>query len=149
MPQGIADVIPQPPTLDLSKATNLKEVTLRFITPNIPWITAVLKTLKPENKALQKISISCPIFSAKSVPLREKEKWAALDCTLDEFCESRSCGVKIIFSRVKDMEEWECKEFKRVFLPEMAGRKLVDLIPVTVGKEHTDCSGFGQYNCVL
>ena len=83
------------PTLDLSKATNLKDVEFRCGRPTVQWITMALQTARSEN--LQQITGTIYLvgISANSIEDTVRQEWQDLDRVLVQFWTSRSIRPKL------------------------------------------------------
>jgi hypothetical protein len=128
------------PPLDLSKATKLKDLSLRCAGANIRRFTLTLQTIRSKNLQqitihtratiadLQLISASIRRYSASANPVEEKvrQEWQDLDRLLVQFWISHSIRPKITY------ETWKIGDDSRglvqSLLPELTRRGLVDLI---------------------
>ena len=114
-------------SIDLSKATNLKEVTFCIEEFSIAWVTATLKTIKSEHRGLQEVSIKGYAFSdsvfwstdAASVGDKTRDQWMELDYVLAQLWESHAVRTKISFHSERGEETCE---FVGGLLPETTRR---------------------------
>lgn len=120
--------------IDLSKATKLKEVAFWF-KPQPLWIIHTLKTITPEHRALQVISIYVdpyhdtspddPIDPKEAIGEENYEQWTDLDGLLVQLWELYAIRTKLI------VEAKVGRVYKLVtgLLPHIAERRIVE--PVT------------------
>jgi len=113
------------PSLDLSKATNLKGVAFRPRYLGVQWITAALHTA--ETKNLQRISLVLPLHA---IPETDLQEWLALDCLLVQIWTTHLLRPKVTY----ESETWRDYQADDMatLLPESVGRGIVDLV------EHSD-----------
>ena len=116
---------PEAPSLDLSKATKLKDVLFSY-RRNIQWVVTTIKTIKSKN--LQQIVIS----SNKCIPLSGQiteavhQEWQDLDHLLVQLWTSHSVRPKIMYRREKG--EDEARGFAQRLLPELTRRGIIDVV---------------------
>ena len=130
---------PWPVSVDLSKATKLEGVVFRPVSPGVEWITTALRTVTPEHRTLQQISIYVPFNSALydigidiGPPIGEttRRQWSGLDHLLIHLWESRSIRPKLVCMRLK-WEERDIRDVIESFLPEVTGRGVgIDLVEI-------------------
>jgi hypothetical protein len=109
------------PSLDLSKATKLKDVEFRHAQWNVQWVTAALKTIKSKN--LQQITIN--LYPA-SVRTEEVAKWLDLDRLLIQFSTSHSIRPKITQVGTEDGTDFGALVLS--LLPELSRRGVIDVV---------------------
>jgi hypothetical protein len=111
-------------SLDLSKATKLKDVKFRCDRPTIQWITTALRSI--ESKNLQHLIIDCHFFLENPVGETVYQEWQDLDHLLVQFWASHSIHPKIKY------EVWgEGSNFRALapsLIPELMRRRAVDLL---------------------
>ena len=117
--------MPGAPSLDLSRATKLKDVEFNYCR-NIQWITTTIKTI--ESKNFQQITISygnTPIsFKIKEAVLQE---WQDLDHLLVRLWTSRLIRPKIVYRREEGGED-EASGLVQRLLPELTRRGAIDVV---------------------
>ena len=127
---------PEPTSLDLSKATKLKDVVFQPILQSVGWITATLKTI-PRHRDLQEISIHLPSYvvttddggnATQVIGEVNWGEWLDLDRLLVRFWESSSIRPKVVSSSWmrKEIDTSSCVGYQYL-LPEITKRELVDL----------------------
>ena len=127
-------------SIDLSKATKLKEVSFSYVrlpwpTP-VAWITAALKSITREHQALQQISIH---FKQGSGGLEygwletgeRHQQWRKIEyTTLVQLCESHGCRMKVVYHDCSWKRESPIKQrlqaFTDALLREMRDERLID-----------------------
>jgi hypothetical protein len=119
-------VPPRIPSLDLSKATSLKDVVLRCASPNVQWAATTLRTI--ESKNLQRITIDMSILESL-IKETVHQAWLDLDRLLAQFSESHSIRPEIILSRGKEGTNF--KNLVPILLPELTRRGIVDVVVCT------------------
>ena len=117
------------PSIDFSKATKLKEITLRPAGHSIAWVTEALKTIGTHHKDLLEVSIypdfldtpigNYAIFRG-TVKEDDLQRWVELDCVLIGLMESHAVRVEVIYHS-KGVEEEVYKCMKEL-LPEITQR---------------------------
>lgn len=126
-----------PDTIDLSKATNLKKVTLRcpMGLARCGWVIMTLVTITPNHRDLQQISIYIPYapdFTDDLGLIRQVEaakpgmRWSDLDGFLVQLCSSGSISPKILCPRSKNTTQ-RVDDWARYLLPETAKKGTVEL----------------------
>lgn len=112
------------PPLDLSKATKLRDISLRCNGPNVQPFAMALQTV--QSKHLQQITIQpCGAFA---YPVEETvlQKLQNLDRTLVQFWNSHRIRPKIMF--VAGKGENDLRGLAPSLLPELMRRGVVDLV---------------------
>jgi len=94
-------------SVDLSKATKLKDVAFRIDSSDVEWATMALRTVTPKHRDLRQISISAyylPIIAMlgyhtimREIEERTRGQWLELDRLLVQLWESYSTPPKILF----------------------------------------------------
>ena len=123
-------------SINLSKATKLKDVAFRPQSWTVEWVTTALKTIIPQHRDLQQISIrlsyptvvslnginvdAAPWETVGEVGCRE---WLDLDHELVQLWESR-----LIRPRVAFVKEGDVRDSIRSLLPEITKRGIIDLV---------------------
>ena len=111
------------PSLDLSKATKLKDVEFRCGKPDVQWITMALRTI--ESKTLQRITIDLYAPSVRQMGETVCQEWRDLDRLLVQFSTSHSIRPKITNGK------WEggvnLGSIVPMLLPELTRRGMVDV----------------------
>jgi hypothetical protein len=120
-----------PPSLDLWKATKLKDVAFQRGERSIEWVTTALQSITPEHQDLRQVLIQLPrylTFHGLFVNLREfvgeasYEKWLGLDRLLVQLWESHSIRPKVVSATAHK------KESIGVLFPEITERGIIDLV---------------------
>ena len=117
-------------TIDLSKATKLRDVVFRPRWAGVEWITTAFETI-PKHRELQKISIGFPQFiTSFGLDIIERapgyREWMDLDRRLVQFWESRPTGPKVISTAWVGPKE-EVRGYAEFLLPELTRRGAIDL----------------------
>jgi hypothetical protein len=119
-------------SIDLSKATKLKDVVFRPEPRRVEWVITALQTITPEHRDLRQISIHLPYYLTLAVVLTNLrqtigeagfEKWLGLDHLLVQFWESRSIRPKII-----SMMNHGIGDHIGRLLPEITKRGVIDIL---------------------
>ena len=93
-------------SIDLSKATKLREVAFYLDGLYIPWVIVTLKTITPKHRDLQEVTISSSILSrlvGRSIDVKtavgpiSHGQWVDLDIVLVQLWEWHSVRVKIAY----------------------------------------------------
>ena len=102
-------------SVDLSKATKLKDVTFRVDSSDVEWVTIALRTITPKHRDLGRISISADYLSiivmlSADTAMREVEEqtlgqWLELDRLIVELWGSYSIPPKILSCALLFKEE--------------------------------------------
>jgi hypothetical protein len=88
-----------PPSIDLSKATKLKDVVFQPGERSVEWVTMALQTITPEHRDLREVSIHLPYYLTLGglfVNIKQfvgeagYKKWLDLDRLLVQLWESHS-----------------------------------------------------------
>jgi len=107
--------------LDLSEATQLRDVVFQCTTPNVEWINKALHTARSGN--LQRISLELSrrrhVAIGAAVWETVNQEWADLDNLLVEFWALRSIRPKVIYELGKGEEEEERRDRVARLLPEL------------------------------
>ena len=122
-------------SINLSKATRLKDVTFRAESPSIEWITMALQTITPEHRDLRQISFDVHYltnFNAEATFRRLIREailghWLDLDRLLVRLWESHSIRPKIICA-TPGQERQSVRSWVGGLLPETTRRGVIDLI---------------------
>ena len=123
----------KPTSVDLSKATKLKDVTFRVDTSGVEWVVIALRTITPKHRDLRRISISAfypsdfVIIGAMMQMVEEQNfgKWSELDRLLVQLWESYSTPPMILFWTPS---KWKnARDLMGHLLPEATGGGKVDL----------------------
>jgi hypothetical protein len=113
------------PPLDLSEATKLKDLSLRFGGPNVQRITMALQTVR--SKSLQRIAIRPLYITSESLGGETvRQEWQDLDRLLVRFWTSHSIRPKIVYGAGKG--ESGLRDLAPGLLPELTRRGVVDLV---------------------
>ena len=120
-------------SIDLSKATKLKDVTFILERLFVAWVTSTLETITSTHTDLREVSIEVPALSGISVwPIDAEdiedetwEEWADLDCTLIQLWESHAVRTKVKYPA--ELCE-QSHKFTRGLLPEATKRGIVELV---------------------
>ena len=119
------------PSLDLSKATKLKDIAFQTEQRSIEWVTTALQTITPQHQDLRQVLIHLPYyltFSGLFANIRQLvgeasyEKWLCLDRLLVQLWESHSIRPKVVSATAQK------KESIGVLFPEITERGIIDLI---------------------
>ena len=114
-------------SINLSKATKLKDIVFRCKELSSEWINTTLRTIAPEHRNLQQISIYIPCISSYwsdhsivsvSLPLQQ---WSNLDRLLVQFWEFRSTRSRAVCSRTRRGSA-TAADWTRYFVPELVER---------------------------
>jgi hypothetical protein len=113
------------PPLDLSEATKLKDLSLRFGGPNVQWITMAFQTAR--SKHLQRIAIRPLYITSESLGGETvRQEWQDLDRLLVRFWTSHSIRPKVVCGAGKG--ESGLRDLAPSLLPELTRRGAVDLV---------------------
>ena len=125
----------QPAQVNLSKATKLKDVTLKCsLRPG--WILKTLRTVACDHTELERIVLrvvsSQGLGDSQDVKYAVGEsayrEWLELDRVLAQLCESQSIRVKVVCDGSADTDESRERRRMEVLLPEAMARGVVDLV---------------------
>jgi hypothetical protein len=111
-------------SLDLSKATKLKDVKFRCDRPTIRWITTALRSI--ESKNLQQVIIHCHFILENPVGEAVYREWQDLDHVLVQFWASHSIHPKIKYEVWEGGINW--RALAPSLMPELTRRRAVDLL---------------------
>jgi hypothetical protein len=115
-------------SIDLSKATKLKDVVFRLVSWSVEWITIPLQTITPEHQDLRQITIHVLYrLTTDANAVRTIGEWTDLDLLLVKLWESRS-----IRPRVEGVAEQDMRSCVERLLPEITRRGIVDLVERTL-----------------
>ncbi|KAF9645263.1 hypothetical protein BDM02DRAFT_604385 [Thelephora ganbajun] len=120
-----------PASIDLSKATKLRDVIFRPGSLNIAWITTALQNVSPEHRNPQiSIYLRYDLVLAAIEPDAMQTvggQWLDLDHLLVQFWESRSIQAKLVCSAPEEEPQGIGEHIGRL-LPEVTGRGIIDLV---------------------
>ena len=129
---------PRSGSVDLSKATKLKDVVFRPGPWRVEWVTAALQTITPNHRDLRQITIRIPHHLTHAGVLANIERsigeaharlWLDLDLFLAQLWETRSIRTKVICTTEGSMGvNIEC------LFPEMMKRGIIDLVEYDLAK---------------
>ena len=108
--------------LDLSKATELRLLTLWWRGSNIRRIIAALQTI--ESKKLARITIY-PVDLKKVIAETDRQDWKDLDCLLVRFSTSHSIRIHVMYAPVIGRGYTGGRILR--LLPKLTKRGLVDI----------------------
>ena len=123
-------------SIDLSKATRLKDVVFRVDSPKVDWIPMELQSITPKHQDLRQISIHLP---GRMIPLsadtdaRERMgetiygQWLDFDRLLVQFWESRSILPRMVCLMPTEAER-AVRHFVGSILPEATRSGIIDLL---------------------
>ena len=126
------DELAGPASIDLSKATELKDLVFPPEPLRVKWVITALQTITPERRNLRQISIHLPYYLTLAVVLTNLrqtigeagfEKWLNLDRLLIQFLESRSIRPKTI-----SMMNHGIGDHIGRLLPEITKRGVIDIL---------------------
>ena len=115
------------PPPDLSKATQLEDLSFRCEGLNVRWITMALQTVLSET--LQRITVH-PGATYRMYPIGEavRQEWRDLDRLLVQFWTSRPICPKIVYAVRKGNLLGGLGRLAPSLLPELTQREAVDLV---------------------
>ena len=127
------------PSIDLSKATNLKEVAFRCHSLRAGWITSTLETITPKHQNLQLISIRIPrvlrsvasATEAQEIEANPSMRLLDLDRLLVQFWDSRSIRARILYPPSLEGCRFFAESAGRwipYLFPELTRRGIVDIV---------------------
>ena len=129
-----------PNSIDLSKATRLKNSVFRVESQRVDWITMALHTIVPEHRDLQQITICLPYDPNLSGAGADVGRiagdlilgqWLELDHLLAQLWESRSMRPKILYFAPRGMEK-DVTDCVRCLLPGITEGGIIDLTEWTL-----------------
>lgn len=143
---------------DLSKATKLRGVFFLCGRLGTEWISMTLRTITPDHRDLQRISISLPSDltsnHANPAELRHAigeviyKRWLELDRLLIQLWESHSIRPKLLYYAPSGKDEEGPRSCVESLLPEIMGRGLADLVnrrwQVVASKSRAECCTRGE-----
>ena len=124
LPMGLGTST-KPPPLNLSNATRLKNVELRWDTP-VQWITRTLQTAK--SQCLRRVTIFAPPSFTNSAQGTLHQEWEELDHVLVQLWTSRSIRPKFKYKETSESDDTGTK--LRDLLPELTRRGIIDVVGV-------------------
>jgi len=111
-------------SLDLSKATKLRDLMFRCRIPNIRWVATALQSI--ESKNLQQITIRLyPITPVDSIEEGDYRDLQELDRVLVQFWTSHSLRPRFVYA--PEDGEKDTRDHLSRLLPELTRRGLVDV----------------------
>jgi hypothetical protein len=123
---------PESGSIDLSKATKLKDMVFRLISWSVQWVITPLQTIVPEHRDLRQITIDVSYYSTRlragasvrrAIGETNCGQWSDLDCLLVQLSESRSIRPKVVCTAGRQM-----RHCVRRLLPELTKGGIIDLI---------------------
>ena len=123
-------------SVDLSKATRLKDLTFRIDSSHTKWVTRALRTITANHRDLQQISISPAYYSTivmfganprQDIGEQMLGQWLELDRLLRQIWESYSIPPKILCYALSCKEE-ATRMFVGRLLPETTGGGTINLV---------------------
>ncbi|KAF9642424.1 hypothetical protein BDM02DRAFT_3124560, partial [Thelephora ganbajun] len=123
-------------SIDLSRATKLKEAVFRPETLHVIWLVLALQTITSEQRYLHQISIHVhfhPSFIDDPANLRQTvrediyREWADLDRILVRLWESYRICPRVVYSVASDRKEMMCRRIGSL-LPEITERGIIELV---------------------
>jgi hypothetical protein len=133
---GTDNLLPFPdelvlPSVDLSKATKLKDVVFQPGLERVEWVIKALQTITPEHRDLLQLTIDIPcnltaigfVANGEAIGELAHGQWLDLDRLLVQFWESRSIRPKVVYTVGFGM-----KDFVGSLLPEIMKRGVVDVM---------------------
>lgn len=123
-------------SVDLSRATKLKDVTFRIDSSGPEWVTTALRTITPNHRDLLQISISAAYYPTivmfntddviQGAEGQTTRRWLELDQLLAQLWESHSIPLKIL-CRAPSWKEKSAHESMGLLLPEITRGGTVNL----------------------
>ena len=100
-----------PAPIDLSKATNLEDVTFELTSWSVEWIVMALQTITPEHRDFRQITIKVAYYLTLKIGPNSKPdigevncgQWLDLDRLLVQLRESRSIRLKVAPTAKRNM----------------------------------------------
>jgi hypothetical protein len=120
-------------SIDLLKATKLKDVVFRPKSWSVKWITMALQTLTPKHRDVRHITIRVPYnltVAGTDADIRRAVgetgygQWLDLDHSLVQFWEARSICPKVVCTTGTRGEQGT-RDFFGCLLPEITRRRIV------------------------
>ena len=129
-------------SVDLSKATKLKDVTFISYLTLHRWIAATLQTATPNHRDLQRISINirewmeftsdaCRLDLTRfrrSIEESASQGWSEIDHLLTRLSESRPIRLRFMYGPHSPLGEEGARLLVERFLPEVTARGMVDMV---------------------
>ena len=123
-------------SIDLWKATKLRDLVFRSLTPSVAWVVTALKTITSNHRNLQRITINFrsydPAFADTGTNVGQTMaettygEWLDLDRLLVQFWELYSVRTKVVTSLWDGKRNMESRVGR--FLPETTKRGAIDLV---------------------
>ena len=131
----LSPVGPRTASINLSKATRLKDVAFWHGSQDISWVIRTLRTITPEHQDLRQISIHLPSHLTSfgvGTNIRQAvgeavAQWLDLDHLLVQFWESRSIRPRVECMRLGEKQQ-NAEYCVECLLPEMTERGITDLV---------------------
>ena len=114
----------QAPLLDLSKVTQLEDLSFRCEGPNVRWVITALQTVQSKN--LQRITVHPDVAFMYSVGEAAHREWRDLDRLLVRLWTSRS--IHLVFAARKGYPSGGLGDRTPGLLPELMQRGAADLV---------------------
>jgi hypothetical protein len=116
-------------SIDLSKATKLKDMTFRCRRLNVGWVVMALRTFTPNHRNLQQISLYPP-HTPPGFAIGETTymQWMELDHRFTQLWESHSIRPKVLYQAPPGKEGEATRDRMFSLLPEVTSRGIVDLV---------------------
>jgi len=119
-------------TIDLSKATKLRDLAFRPESLNVKWIVTAFQTTTPKHQELRKVSIGVPysLVSINDVDAVKRSttfgEWRDLDHLLVRFWESHPTRPRVVCTTWQGWEG-DMRGFTECFFPELTRRGAIDV----------------------
>ncbi|KAF9643900.1 hypothetical protein BDM02DRAFT_1281204 [Thelephora ganbajun] len=128
LPSG--QVNPPMVSVDLSKATKLKEVVFRSKTPHVIWLALAFQSITSKHICLHRISIHVPEIPDLAIhgwttSEMIHRQWTVLDRVLIQLWESHGIRPKVMYSVTEEKKEIQ-RERIGGLLPETTGRGVIE-----------------------
>ena len=129
----------KPDLIDLSNATRLKNSVFRVESQRVDWIITTLRTIAPEHRDLQQVTIYLPYdprLSGADADIRRMagelifEEWLELDGLLTQLWESLNPSEDPVSLIPPPKGEQEILESMGLLLPLITGREIIDLFRI-------------------
>ena len=116
--------MPQAPLLDLSKVTQLEDLSFRYEGSNVRWIIMALQTV--QSKSLQRITVRPHVAFRYSIEEVARQEWRDLDRLLVRFWTLRQIHLVVVARKWYPLGG--LGDHAPSLLPELMQRGAVDLI---------------------
>lgn len=135
LPSSVVDYGQTP--IDLSKATNLRDVIFEVKALSVDQVTMTLQTIKSKHRNLQRVSIHIPydftlvdacVHIGQTVREVISRPWLDLDRLLVQFRESRSIRPKVVLTPKKWAGKQEVEYCVGCLLPKTAKRGMIGVV---------------------